>query len=453
LNYVTFDQFAEKHKINEELVKKIRDAPLQKLASLLIEENVRSVKKKIEEEGKPEDELEDEDRISFILYWHKIMRNKKEKPEKICKWVKKRCSLRLGKVEDEKLIRIMLAQSFHEIYYGLQSQKLIKPEEVTPLLVNKNLPDKLTSIDLTVPIVPIISIFSTYIVALVNEIIKLYHKSELTIEYFWNVVTYEKIKEDFLNRHLAYDKEIKFVNISHISERRFRSFANLLLLSSSWKDLGEESASFEKMKILRKIDVIDGTKLEKDMDQRIYTNMIARRMRRLHSHDKLVIGGLKDYMGNAKEQERDLISLYAEEIIRRKKKPEESIFLIGRLPDLVLLEDILEEKEKENVYLIAYLPFPFEQQIRVTWPFFVTWYSPYAYGAGARNNDSDDIYMVLRKEYIRKLIISVLKMLRLNFLNTTKLDGYEVREILDFVTNDVFKKIDEEIDQQLQYIF
>lgn len=445
---LTFDEFA-KVISEKKVVEYIRElsGDLTTLCPLEKGDLQDKLKEKIKKEAPLN--LDRKDIVSLILYWHYTVNRGKKELKEICEEVKEKCKFDPNEKRFEKLIQISLAQSFYEIYYGLRPPDEVDPDKVAPLLINKPLKKRFTTTThLLIPVVPIISIFSTYILALVNELLKIY-KQNLVIEYWWNPSAYKGIEKDIVKKHLEYSKELKFESYRYISEKRFLSFVSLLLLSSH-----SNVSLIDRMKIIRRTKV----KMKIDEDETILHYTAIKRLNRSDIHNKLLGGELGAYLKVSENEEQyDLIALYAEGIIKRRiKNCKEKLILIGRLPDLLLTEDILKEVEndrrynikRENIYLMAYLPFPFEQAIRNKWPFYVSWYSPFAY-TKIQGNEIPEI----RKEYTRKLIISTLMRLKLNFLNTTKLEKYNFDEILSIITNDVFRVIDDEMDRQLQYIF
>jgi len=456
MQYTTFEKFADRF-LSFDTIKSIRELDVEDLCSLCPQ---KGQLKKIEEANRsqlssevPGRVVDDDTAIGLILYGEYITSGDKKSPRDICKSLKDRCNLNADYAGAPGSLRIMLAQSCHEIYSGLH---LSGPQDAAFALLDGSrlLSDIDNDLDpdgkvyIIAPIVPVVSVFSVYILTLVNLVLKRFMQRVAGIQYVWNNITYANIKNEILKEHFSFAPSWKRKEYYYISEQKFLSFANLLLLSSSWNS--QEISSQQRLRMLTQGTVL--TDPLSSINQELCRDMLIRRVEKAALHKKLVVGSLGDYLKRSKQKEDkqgDLIALYAAMIAewQEKKSNKDYLFFIGRLPDLVLTDDILEDNEKENVSLLAYLPFPFEKKIRPAWPFYLTWYSPYVYKQDAGEGLSN-----IRKEYIRSLLASILSELDLYFLRNVALDNLPFEEVVSLITESVFQRLEDQIDRQLEYI-
>lgn len=450
LDYMTFDDW---NKITPQFLE-------NKLSSINQEELEKVFKEQPIKEMSRESyaNLSDDQKLLLILYGYHNFIYREIKPKDSFNGLLQEFENFRGKKELLELFGIYLTQLIHKAFLALLKESEETKDNDALILLSKQLPANVKKIKVIVPLVPIKSPFTMYIISLLVDLAKSLSKDskvKYKINVGWNEISYEKIKEN-MKDHLNFDEQLSIKNLQPIFEQNFLTYMCSLILEAQWKVPDEEKI---KIEILRKNFKLTKYTLPSIDD---IPSPIIKGGDKL---EELGISGtiLQDVSDYIPDKQPHLIEYYGKIIFDEcsKLEDDEHILFIAPLSVGIIMNYLFNyikakqwgENKKythacQSVHYLCYLPFPGSGDIRSELPFYLTEYSYLLYKS-AEVSKTKKIFP--KRNYIRRLLIGAMKRLNLVSGVPTLIDEKNYTEIISILTS-IFRREDVRQKEYIRYV-
>jgi len=453
LDYITFDKW---NKITSEFLNDNLSSKNQDELECVFEKY--SVEK-ISREAY--DNLSDDQKLFLVLYGYHNFISRKTEPKDSFKDLLQQFEEIRSKDELLEIFGIYLTHLIHKAFLALLEEKEGTMDNDALILLSKQIPVDIRNIRVMLPLVPIKSPFSIYIISLLVDLIRnLSRGSEVKykIRWGWNEISYRKISKNMEN-HLKFgeqDGQLSFKTLQPHIEKSFQTFMNNMIMSSQWKIPDEEK---RKIEILRKNFKKAEYKLPQQLEE--IPPAVTKAVEELSNISTIILQDVSDYLQSGTP---NLIHYYGkiifDELGKNALENDEHIIFITPLPaGLVmdyLFKHILDMQRKgwtvdkkylhicQRVHYLCYLPFPGSEDIRRKLPFYLTEYSYLLY-------KPKETGVSPKENYIRRLLIGAMKRLDLELAAVTAIDKKNYREIVSMITS-IFRREDKRQKEYIRYV-
>jgi hypothetical protein len=451
LNYMTFDDW---NKITPKFLE-------NKLSSINQEELEKVFKEQPINEMSRESyaNLSDDQKLFLVLYGYRNFIYKETKLKDSFNNLLQQFENFKSKKELLELFGMYLTQLIHKAFLALLKKSEETKDNDALILLSKQLPANVKKIKVIVPLVPIKSPFTMYIISLLVDLTRNLSKDskvKYKINVGWNEISYGKIKEN-MKEHLNFDEQLSIKNLQTIFEQNFLTYMYSLIIDAQWKVQGEEKI---KIEILRK-----NIKFKK------YTlppSIVDIPSPIIKAGDKLEELGisrtiLQDVSDYIPDNPPHLIEYYGKIVFDEcsELEDDEHILFITPLSVGIIMNYLFNyiEAEKwgeskeythacQSVYYLCYLPFPGSGNMRNELPFYLTEYSYLLYKS---EEGSKTKKISPERNYTRRLLIGAMKRLNLVSGVPTSIDEKNYKEIISILTS-IFRREDVRQKEYIRYV-
>lgn len=358
-----------------------------------------------------------------------------------------------------ELFGIYLTQLIHKVFLALLKKREKTKDNDALILLSKQLPANVKKIKVIVPLVPIKSPFTIYIISILVDLTrKLSEDSKVKyeIKFGWNEISYEKIKEN-MKEHLDFDEQLSFENLKPIFEQNFLTYMCSLIIEAQWEVPDEEKI---KIEILRK-----NFKFKK---YNLPSSIAAIDSPIIKAGDKLEKLGisetiLQDVSDYIPDKPPHLIEYYGKIVFDECSELEDDEHILFITPlsvgiimnylfNYIKAEKLSKGKEYahacQSVHYLCYLPFPGGEDMRSDLPFYLTEYSYLLYKSEERAKTKKISH---ERNYTRRLLIGAMKRLNLVSSVPTLIDEKNYAEIISILTS-IFRREDVRQKEYIRYV-
>ncbi len=414
------------------------------------------------------------DQHKYLLLRKEVVSNPDVSTERAIANLRKRCDYFHNKGEEAiRYLLVSLSQELCESFLGYCPQGQIDEGlgGNAPILISAKPFQDVHHVSLLVSVVPIKSIFTLYIVSMINDLLKTLIASQGTskteavsvkLQLLTSPTAYRTVLDELLSTHLGYtgNADDTFQALRPLFESEFQSMVSKLILRARWQD--DEKWRSQKMAVLRKMQFVTEEDISKHINK-IDTN-VALGLDNLKDKEMwglLLRGGIDRFIHP--QVQGDLITAFILYIMQKGVEDDEILAITLPLPDGlvldILLNAMLSSKDPiykkfkhtlERTYILAYLPYPLNPIMLQELPFYFSPYSELYYSreSSKRGTAPSSISLEEDKGYVFKVTRSAVEKLDLEM--ATGWNKYDA--MLRGVTT-LFRIVENEIAEDLRYIF
>lgn len=341
------------------------------------------------------------------------------------------------------------AKKYYLLYMGYLTYKFslaLNNRIMNPkIVISRPIQDKPENITVMIPIVPVKSPFTIYIVSILVDLIEKLtkRKQRFAIEIGWNTIVFEKMMgEDYLRDHFSFAKrgtETMFDNLRPYIEKNFLSFIYDLVHKALMIKGIDFEESMDKIQFNARYGMIGKKK-------KIYATIIDT----YRKHQDFCELFLKDVSAYVPEKFPTIVEYFLQLLqdkIMCNGDKKERILFITPIPVGLVLERITRDIKSfpfNRVYYINYFPFPSPQQVSL--PLYVTELS-YHQTSGSKEKSRTNEKPFLTS-YIKNLLLSSLSELQ---IVKEDLERMEYDELIIYLAR-LFGEVDRKQKEYLRYI-